>query len=89
MPITKEKTQECVVTFGKNEKDTGNTEVQVALLTEKINALTEHAKKHLQDHHSRLGLLKMVGERKTLLEFLKRKDIEKYRKLIEKLKIRK
>jgi small subunit ribosomal protein S15 len=89
MPITKEKTQECITKFGKNEKDSGNTEVQIALLTEKINLLTEHAKKHVQDHHSRHGLLMMVGERKTLLEFLKRIDIAKYRILIEKLKIRK
>lgn len=89
MPITKEKTQECVVKFGKNDKDSGNTEVQVALLTEKINLLTEHAKMHKQDNHSRHGLLTMVGERKSLLEYLKRKDIAKYRALIEKLKIRK
>jgi small subunit ribosomal protein S15 len=89
MPITKEKTQECVVKFGKNEKDSGNTEVQIALLTERINLLTEHAKKNTQDNHSRHGLLTMVGERKSLLEYLKKKDIEKYRALIEKLKIRK
>jgi small subunit ribosomal protein S15 len=89
MPITKEKTKECVAKFGKNENDSGNTEVQIALLTEKINALTEHAKIHAQDHHSRQGLLRMVGERKSLLEYLKRKDIGKYRALIEKLKIRK
>jgi small subunit ribosomal protein S15 len=89
MPITKEKTQECVTKFGKNDKDSGNTEVQVALLTEKINLLTEHAKTHKQDNHSRHGLLTMVGERKSLLEYLKRKDIAKYRTLIEKLKIRK
>jgi len=89
MPIAKEKIKECIVKFGKNEKDSGNTEVQVALLTENINALTEHAKKHPQDNHSRHGLLTMVGERKTLLEYLKQKDIAKYRALIEKLKIRK
>jgi len=89
MPVTKEKKQELVQKFGKNEKDSGNTEVQIALLTEHINALTEHAKVHKQDNHSRHGLLKMVGERRSLLEFLKRKDIAKYRTLIEKLKIRK
>jgi small subunit ribosomal protein S15 len=89
MPVTKEKTQEIVSTFGKNEKDTGNTEVQIALLTERIITLTEHAKAHKQDNHSRHGLLKLVGERRTLLEYLKDKDIEKYRALIEKLKIRK
>jgi small subunit ribosomal protein S15 len=89
MPITKEKTQEIITKFGKNEKDSGNTEVQIALLTEQINALTEHAKVHKQDNHSRHGLLTKVGERKTLLEYLKRQDIAKYRTLIEKLKIRK
>ena len=89
MPITKEKTRESIAKFGKNGNDSGNTEVQIALLTERINLLTEHAKKHAQDHHSRQGLLKMVGERKSLLEYLKKKDIEKYRALIEKLKIRK
>ena len=89
MPVTKEKNQEIVKKFGKNEKDSGNTEVQVALLTERINMITEHSKVHKQDNHSRYGLLKMVGERRTLLEFLKRKDIAKYRLLIEKLNIRK
>ena len=85
----KEKKQDIVKSFGKTEKDSGNTEVQIALLTEHINSLTEHAKAHKQDNHSRQGLLKMVGERRSLLEFLKRKDIEKYRALIVKLKIRK
>ena len=89
MPVTKEKTQEIVRKYGKTEKDTGNTEVQIALLTEQINMLTEHSKVHKQDNHSRHGLLVKVGERRTLLEFLKRKDIEKYRALIEKLNIRK
>jgi small subunit ribosomal protein S15 len=89
MPVTKEKTQEIVSKFGKNDKDSGNTEVQIALLTERINTITEHAKIHKQDNHSRHGLLTLVGERRTLLEYLKRKDIEKYRALIEKLKIRK
>jgi small subunit ribosomal protein S15 len=89
MPITKEKKLDLIKTFGKNEKDSGNTEVQIALLTEHINMLTEHAKAHKQDNHSRQGLLKMVGERRSLLKFLKRKDIAKYRTLIEKLKIRK
>jgi small subunit ribosomal protein S15 len=89
MPITKEKTQELVTKFGKNEKDTGNTEVQIAILTEQINQLTGHAKIHKQDNHSRHGLLVKVGERRSLLNYLMRKDIEKYRILIEKLKIRK
>jgi small subunit ribosomal protein S15 len=89
MPVTKEKTQEIISKFGKDDKDSGNTEVQIALLTERINTITEHAKIHKQDNHSRHGLLTLVGERRTLLEYLKRKDIEKYRALIEKLKIRK
>ena len=89
MAVTKEKTQELVSKYGKNDLDTGNTEVQIALLTERINTITEHAKLNKQDNHSRHGLLVLVGERRTLLEYLKRKDIEKYRTLIEKLKIRK
>lgn len=89
MPVTKEKNQEIIKKFGKTEKDSGNAEVQIALLTERINMITEHSKVHKQDNHSRFGLLKLVGKRKSLLEFLKREDITKYRALIEKLKIRK
>ncbi len=75
--------------FGKNENDTGSPEVQVALLTGRINHLTEHLKIHKKDHHSRRGLLKMVGQRKGLLNYIKAKDVVKYRELISELGIRK
>lgn len=75
--------------FGKNEKDTGSTQVQVAILTEEIKHLTEHLKVHKKDYHSRLGLLKKVGHRKRLLNYLASKDITEYRSLIAKLGIRK
>jgi small subunit ribosomal protein S15 len=81
--------QDLVKKFGKNEKDTGSTEVQVAILTDRINHLTEHLKVHKKDHHSRLGLLKMVGKRRRLLNYLKSKDLEGYRTLIKELGIRK
>ena len=75
--------------YRKCDKDTGSTEVQVALLTARIRELTEHFKTHSKDHHSRRGLLKMVGRRRRLLDYLKRKDFEGYRALIERLGIRK
>lgn len=75
--------------FGKNEKDTGSTRVQIAILTEEINHLTEHLKVHKKDYHSRLGLLKKVGHRKRLLNYLASKDINEYRSLIAQLGIRK
>nr|WP_306767493.1 30S ribosomal protein S15 [Hypnocyclicus thermotrophus] len=81
--------KDLVKKFGKSEKDTGSTEVQVAILTDRINHLTEHLKVHKKDHHSRLGLLKMVGKRRRLLNYLKSKDIEGYRNLIKELGIRK
>lgn len=81
--------EEIVKLFGKNEADTGSTEVQVALLTEKITHLTEHLKTHKKDFHSRLGLLKMVGQRKRLLNYLMKKDLDGYRALIAKLGLRK
>ncbi|MCR5322369.1 MAG: 30S ribosomal protein S15 [Lachnospiraceae bacterium] len=87
--ITKEKKAEIVAKYGKNPQDTGSTQVQVALLTERINELTEHLKEHNKDHHSRRGLLKMVGQRRGLLEYLKKNDINEYRALIEKLGLRK
>ena len=87
--ISKEKKAEIVAKFGKNAQDTGSTQVQVALLTERINELTEHLKEHNKDHHSRRGLLKMVGQRRGLLAYLKKKDLERYRALIEKLGLRK
>jgi small subunit ribosomal protein S15 len=71
-----------------NERDTGSAEVQIALLTRRINDLSEHFKAHSKDHHSRLGLLKMVGKRKRLLEYIRRQDVAKYRALIERLGIR-
>ncbi len=74
--------------FKINEKDTGSPEVQIAILTNRINELNEHLKEHKKDHHSRRGLLKMVGKRRNLLRYLKNKDIERYRKLIEQLGIR-
>jgi small subunit ribosomal protein S15 len=89
MAVTKERTQEIVKEYGANEKDSGNTEVQVALLTERINSITEHLKGFPSDHHSRYGLLKLVGKRRSLLEYLQGQDIEKYRALIKKLNIRK
>ncbi|WP_307905439.1 30S ribosomal protein S15 [Haliovirga abyssi] len=81
--------EEIVKEFGKKEGDTGSTEVQVALLTERVKHLTEHLKSHKKDYHSRLGLLKLVGKRRRLLNYLKSKDIEGYRALIQKLGIRK
>jgi small subunit ribosomal protein S15 len=89
MPIAKDRNQAVIKEYGKSDTDSGSTSVQVALLTERINFLTEHAKAHLKDHHSRHGLLKLVGQRKSLLDFLKKKDVEKYRLLIKKLNIRK
>ena len=86
--LTKEKTAEIIKEFGKNEKDTGSTQVQVALLTERINTLQEHFKVHKKDHHSRRGLLKMVGQRRGLLNYLADQDIERYRTLIKELGLR-
>ncbi|WP_294704131.1 30S ribosomal protein S15 [uncultured Fusobacterium sp.] len=80
---------EIIKEYGKFEGDTGSTEVQIALLTEKINHLTEHLRTHKKDFHSRLGLLKMVGQRKRLLAYLAKKDLEGYRNLIARLGIRK
>ena len=88
--MTKERKQEIIREFATHEGDTGSPEVQVALLTEKINHLNnEHLNIHKKDHHSRRGLLMMVGQRRGLLEYLKKTDIEGYRALIEKLGIRK
>ncbi len=87
--ITKEKKAEIVKEYGLSEGDTGSPEVQVAILTFRINDLTEHLKTHHKDHHSRRGLLKMVGHRRNLLNYLKNKDIERYRSLIGRLGLRK
>ncbi len=87
--ISKEQKAAIVAEFGKTPEDTGSTEVQVALLTARIKELTEHLKNNKQDNHSRRGLYKMVGQRRGLLDYLKSKDINAYRALIEKLDIRK
>ena len=89
MAITKERKAELVKQFGKNEKDSGATEVQIAILTEEINQLTEHLKNHIHDFHSKRGLQMMVGKRRSLLDYLKKTDIVSYRKTIEALGIRK
>ena len=87
--ITKEKKQGIIGTYARTEGDTGSPEVQVAILTARILELTEHLKKNPKDHHSRRGLLKMVGQRRSLLSYLKKKDINRYRTLIERLGLRK
>jgi small subunit ribosomal protein S15 len=88
MPLTKETKVEIFKEFGKNEKDTGNTKSQIALLTKRIAELSEHLKAQPKDHHSRRGLLKLVGQRRRLLRYLQREDIKEYRSLIDKLGIR-
>ena len=80
---------EIITTYALHEGDTGSPEVQIALLTERINHLNEHLKVHAKDHHSRRGLLKMVGQRRGLLNYLKEKDIERYRAIVSKLGLRK
>ena len=87
--ISKEKKTEIIAAYGRTPNDTGSPEVQIALLTERINELTEHLKSNMKDHHSRRGLLKMVGKRRGLLDYIKENDVEEYRALIEKLGIRK
>ena len=87
--IAKEKKQAIIAEFGRTPNDTGSPEVQVAILTARIQELTEHLKANPKDHHSRRGLLKMVGQRRGLLDYLKKIDIERYRSLIERLGIRK
>lgn len=79
---------DTIIKFKRHEKDTGSPEIQIALLTERINHLAEHFKVHKKDHHSRTGLLKLVGQRRRLLDYLKRKDLNKYRGLIESLGLR-
>ena len=86
--IQKEKKQEVIAAYKTHESDTGSPEVQVAVLTERIKELTEHLKKHVKDFHSRRGLLKMVGRRRRLLRYLKDKDFNRYRGLIERLGLR-
>ena len=89
MALTKEKKQEIIERFAKDEKDTGSAEVQIAILTEEILVLTEHLKEHKHDFHSRRGMLKKVGQRRSLLNYLKNKDVTRYRDVIKKLGLRK
>ena len=87
--MTTERKQQIINEYRRDEKDTGSPEVQIALLTERINELTEHLKVHKKDNHSRRGLLKMVGKRRNLLNYLAKKDEEAYKELVKKLGIRK
>ncbi|MDP4134164.1 MAG: 30S ribosomal protein S15 [Bacillota bacterium] len=86
--MLKEKKQEIIATYRQSESDTGSPEVQIALLTERINHLNEHLKVNKKDHHSRRGLLKMVGNRRNLLNYLEKVDVERYRAIVEKLGMR-
>ena len=88
MPVSTVRKQDTIGKFRQHESDTGSPEVQVALLTERIAHLTEHLKSNHKDHHSRRGLLKMVGQRRGLLDYLKRKNLDRYKKLIETLGLR-
>jgi small subunit ribosomal protein S15 len=88
MGLSTQDKQPIITDFRLHERDSGSAEVQIALLTKRINDLSEHFKAHTKDHHSRRGLLKMVGKRKRLLEYVKRQDVAKYRALIERLGIR-
>jgi len=89
MALERERKREIIESFRIHEKDTGSCEVQVAILTERINYLNEHLKVHKKDYHSRLGLIKLVNRRRKLLNYLKEKDPERYKRLIERLKLRK
>ena len=89
MAVTKERKAELVKKFGNNAKDSGNTKVQIAILTDEINDLTEHLKVHIHDFHSKRGLLMKVGKRRSLLDYLKANDVIAYRELIKELNIRK
>jgi len=89
MPVTKENKHEFAAKFGKGPNDTGSAEVQIAILTANINSLTPHFQKNPKDHHGKRGLLKMVGKRRRLLDYLAKKDVNRYRSLIQELEIRK
>ena len=89
MPQSREQKEKVILDYRQHDSDTGSTDVQVALLTHRINELTEHFKTHTKDHHGRRGLLKMVGQRRRLLDYLKRQDADRYRQLIERLGLRK
>lgn len=88
MTLTKDRKAELIGKYGQSEGDTGSTEVQIALLTERINHLTEHLRDHGKDHHSRRGLLMLVGKRRRLLRYLERKNLERYRSLVGELGLR-
>ena len=88
VPLTKDRKQELIGKYGRSGDDTGSAEVQVALLTERINELTDHLRTHSKDHHSRRGLLKMVGKRRRLLRYLEHNDLERYRSLVAELGLR-
>ena len=88
MPLTKEAKQEIIGHHGRSEADTGSPQVQIALLTRRINELTEHLRAHPKDHYSRRGLLKLVGRRRRLLQYLQKRDLEGYRALIQELGLR-
>ena len=87
--MTKERKQEIINEFKREENDTGSSEVQIALLTERINELTEHLKVHKKDNHSRRGLFKMIGKRRNLLNYLAKKDLPRYREIVKQLNLRK
>ncbi len=87
--MTKERKQEIINTYKRDENDTGSPEVQVAILSERISELTEHLKVHKKDNHSRRGLLKMIGKRRNLLNYLAKKDLNRYREIVKKLNLRK
>lgn len=89
LALTKDAKSEIIGKHAKHDGDTGSPEVQIALLTTRINTLTEHLKTHKKDHHSRRGLLKMVGHRRRLLDYLQAKDVERYRSLVKELELRK
>ncbi len=89
MSLTQEKKAELIEKFGDSPQDTGKTEVQIAQLTERINQLTEHLRLHKKDHHSRRGLLMLVGQRRRFLRYLERSDLERYRSLVKELGLRK
>jgi small subunit ribosomal protein S15 len=88
VPLAKDRKQELIGKYGRSGGDTGSAEVQIALLTARINELTEHLRTHTKDHHSRRGLLKMVGKRRRLLRYLERNDLERYRSLVAELGLR-
>ena len=87
--MTKERKQEIINQYRRDEKDTGSCEVQIAILTEEIKELTEHLKVHTHDHHSRRGLLRKVGQRRSMLNYLAKKDVQRYRDIVSKLGLRK